>query len=120
MPSSENFKVKAQDFVEVSPEEANRLIEQQAGNIVTVMRETCPFCRKFINKIHKLGQKHDLVINYLDSEGEDQEGISQFREKYDLPTVPAVVYSSETAGTVTRCDSSLSVEDMEDLFEIED
>lgn len=118
MSSTARFDEKVQDFVEVSADEANSLIEEKNGHIVTVMRNSCPYCRKFVNKLHKVKTEHDLVVNYLNSQGNDQEGINRFREKYGVQTVPSIVYSSETAGTQVKCDSSLSKEEIEAFFEV--
>lgn len=105
-------------FNKAIPTEADKLLEEKTGAIVYVGRETCPYCRRFVNKLSPLAEEHDLEINYLKSDHPKyQEEVDKFREKYDLPTVPALLYSSESAGLVAKCDSSLTKKEILEMLE---
>lgn len=105
-------------FNEITPTEADELLEAKAGNIVYVGRETCPYCRRFVRKLSPLAQENNLEVNYVHSQHPDYEaGVKEFRDKYDVPTVPGLLYSSETAGIVVKCDSSLTPDEILETIE---
>lgn len=107
-------------FKETTPEEADRLLEAKDGNIVYIGRETCPYCRKFVDKLSLLAEEHDLEVNYVHSQNpEYADEVDELREKYDVPTVPGLLYSSESAGFVVKCDSSLKPEEILEIVEAE-
>lgn len=108
----QTFETLVQDFNEVTPEEAEALLESGDGNILFIGRETCPFCRKFIVTLHEAANQADLVINFLHSQKEEHEEETQkLRDKYGVPTVPGLLYGAKD-GVKVVCDSSLSVEDI--------
>lgn len=124
MASKEKEKKKAQFLEEVkvfnaiSPEEADNLLEAKEGNIVVIGRETCSYSRLFVEKLSPLAEEENLDVNFLHSKLPDfEEEIAEFREKYDVPTVPGLLYSSETAGLVVKCDSSLEPEEILEIVE---
>lgn len=105
-------------FNEITPTEADELLEAKAGNIVYVGRETCPYCRRFVRKLSPLAQENNLEVNYVHSQHPDYEAeVKEFRDKYDVPTVPGLLYSSETAGIVVKCDSSLTPDEILETIE---
>ena len=110
---------EVKSFTEVTPEKADELLEANAGNIVFIGRETCPYCRRFVHKLSPLAEEYNLDVNYVHSqhpEYEDQ--VDTLREKYDVPTVPGLLYSSESAGLVVKCDSSLEPEEILEIVEV--
>lgn len=105
-------------FKETTPAEAEKLLEAKDGNIVYIGRETCPYCRKFVEKLSLLAEEHDLEVNYVHSQHpEYEEQVNKLRDKYHVPTVPGLLYSSETAGLVVKCDSSLKPEEILEIVE---
>lgn len=105
-------------FKETHPKDADELLEAKAGNIVFIGRETCPYCRKFVRKLNPLADEHDLTVHYLHSQHPEYEDeVELLREKYDVPTVPGLLYSSETAGLIVKCDSSLEPEEILEIIE---
>lgn len=115
----ETFLEQVADFTEVTPEEANQLLEVKEGNIVFIGRETCPYSRLFVRKLSPLAEEHRLTVHFLHSKHPDYtDEIEAFREKYDVPTVPGFLYSSESAGLVVKCDSSLSPEEILEIVEL--
>lgn len=102
------YKKSVSKFKEVSPAEADRLLEAKAGHIVYIGRETCSCCYRFVRKLGPLAEENNLDVHYINSAHPDyEEEIKEFREKYNVPTVPGFLYSSETAGLVVICDSSI-------------
>lgn len=106
-------------FTEATPEEADKRIEDKEGNIVFIGRETCPYCRRFVGKLGPLAEEHNLTVHYVHSKHpEYTDEIETFREKYDVPTVPGFLYSSESADIVVKCDSSLTQEEILEIVEV--
>jgi len=105
-------------FNEIRPEEADELLEAKEGHIVYIGRETCPYCRRFVKTLSPLAEENDLKVNYVHSEHPNyEEEVDELREKYDVPTVPGLLYSSESAGLVVKCDSSLDADEILDIVE---
>lgn len=105
-------------FKETTPEEAEKLLEAKDGNIVYIGRETCPYCRRFVKKLSPLAKEHDLEVHYVHAQHpEYEEQVNELRDKYDVPTIPGLLYSSETAGIVVKCDSSLEPEEILEIVE---
>lgn len=105
-------------FKETHPKDADELLEAKAGNIVFIGRETCPYCRKFVRKLSPLADEYDLTVHYVHSQHPEYEDeVELLREKYDVPTVPGLLYSSETAGLIVKCDSSLEPEEILEIIE---
>jgi len=105
-------------FKETTPEEADELLEAKEGNIVYIGRETCPYCRRFVKKLSPLAEEHGLDVHYVHSQHPEYEDeVDELREKYGVPTVPGLLYSSETAGVVVKCDSSLEPEEILEVVE---
>ena len=105
-------------FKETHPKDADELLEAKAGNIVFIGRETCPYCRKFVRKLNPLADEYDLTVHYVHSQHPEYEDeVELLREKYDVATVPGLLYSSETAGLIVKCDSSLEPEEILEIIE---
>lgn len=116
---TEQYLNEVKVFKETPPEEAKALLESEDGAIVYIGRETCPYCRRFVKKLSPLAEENDLTVHYVHSQHpEYEEEVNDLREKYDVPTVPGLLYSSETAGLVVKCDSSLSPEEITEILEI--
>ena len=110
---------EAKSFIETTPKEADELLEAKEGNIVFIGRETCPYCRRFVRTLGPLSKEHNLKIHYVHAQHpEYEEEIKELRDKYDVPTVPGLLYSSNTAGVVVKCDSSLEPEEILEIVEV--
>lgn len=95
-------------FNEVTPLQAEELIQAKAGNIVFIGRETCPYCRRFAEKLSKVAKELSLTINFLHSQkGAHLSETQSLRDKYGVPTVPCLIYSDEQ-GIKVKCDSTMS------------
>lgn len=106
-------------FKEVRSKEAEQLIEAYNGSIIYIGRETCTYCRRFVRKLSKIVKEHNVIVHYVYSKHPDyEEEIEALRNKYNVPTVPGLIYSSETAGLIVKCDSSLSPDEITKLIEV--
>ena len=113
-----NYEDNVSSFKKIHPEKADELLEEKSGQIVYIGFNKCPFCQKFVAKLGPLAEKKDLTVYYVDRrDSENEKAVEEFREKYDIPTVPGFLYSSETAGLVVKCDSSLSEEEILEIIE---
>lgn len=116
----DTFLEQVEAFTEVTPEEADELLTAMEGNIVFIGRETCPYSRRFAGTLTDVVNEYDLDINFLHSRNPDYEDeIQEFRDKYNVPTVPGFLYSSESAGILVKCDSSMNAEEILEMIEVE-
>lgn len=116
--SIEDYQEEVKVFLETTPEEADQLLEAKTGKIVYIGFDSCPYCRKFIHKLSPLATEKELEIHYVDAkDAEYPEEIKEFRQKYNVKTVPGLLYSSETAGLIVKHDSSLTPEQILDIIE---
>lgn len=116
--NAENYHEEVKVFVETTPEEAEQLLEANAGNIVYIGFDSCPYCQKFVHKLSPLAKEKELDIHYIDAKSTDYvEEIEEFRKKYEVKTVPGLLYSSETAGLIVKTDSSLTAEEILEIIE---
>ena len=116
----DTFLEQVRAFTEVTPEAADELLTAKEGNIVFIGRESCPYSRRFAGTLTDVVNEYDLDINFLHSRNPDYEDeIQEFRDKYDVPTVPGFLYSSESAGILVKCDSSMNAEEILEMIEVE-
>lgn len=116
----DTFLEQVEAFTEVTPEAADELLTAKESNIVFIGRETCPYSRRFAGTLTDVVNEYDLDINFLHSRNPDYEDeIQEFRDKYDVPTVPGFLYSSESAGILVKCDSSMNAEEILEMIEVE-
>lgn len=93
-------------FNKIQSEEADKLLSGSGKIVVYIGRETCPYCRKFAKKLGSLVNNIDVPIYYVNSADYADDNISNFRDKYNIATVPGFIVSKEEDLKV-RCDSSL-------------
>jgi predicted bacteriocin transport accessory protein len=116
----ERYLEEVKVFKEINPEEAEALIEEEEGNIIYIGRETCPYCRKFVRKLSPLAKENDFTVYYLHAHHPThEEEVNELREKYEVKTVPGLIYSSDTAGLVVKTDSSLEKDEILEIVEAE-
>ncbi len=115
----EKYLEEVKSFREITPKEADELLEAKTGQIVYIGFANCPYCRKFVSKLSPLAEAENLYVKMVDAHHPDHtEAIKEFREKYGVRTVPGFLYSSETAGLVVKCDSSLTREQILEIVEV--
>lgn len=106
-------------FEEISPAKGTQLLEQE-GTIIYIGRKTCPYCRRFVNKLSKVVQEKQYHVYLIDSESEvyDFNEIQAFRQQFNIPTVPGFLVK-KPSGVVVRCDSSMTEEEIIQMVEEE-
>ncbi len=116
--SVEDYQKEVEIFNETTPEAADQLLETKTGKIIYIGFANCPYCRKFVHKLSPLAEEKELDIHYVDAKDTDYtEEIKEFRQKYNVKTVPGFLYSSETAGLIVKHDSSLTPEQILEIIE---
>lgn len=99
-------------FEKIDAARGEQLISGDGEAVIYIGKAVCPFCRRFVKKLKKVAEETHAHIYYIDSADEsDMEGITAFREKYSIPTVPGFIYTNGAAVNV-RCDSSMIEEEI--------
>lgn len=111
-----SFQELIQDFSPISVEEAEKLIVQQKGTILFIGRETCPYCQRFIPKLHQVMQEKGLTVYFIDS-SIPTPALQDFRKQYQALTVPALLSATST-GIQIRCDSSMSKDEIMQFLKV--
>lgn len=104
------FQTLAQDFTALTPAQAQELLQKQDGGILFLGRATCPYCQRFIPKLHRVAQDKKLTVHFLDTSSPSPE-LQTLREHYQVPTVPGLLVAKPT-GVQVRCDSSMTEEEI--------
>lgn len=105
-----NFQAYTQDFTTVNVTQAQELLTAKDGAILFIGRATCPYCNRFVPKLHKVAQKENLTVHFLDSSQNSPE-LQALRDHYEVPTVPGLLVA-KTTGIQVRCDSSMTSEEI--------
>jgi len=92
-------------FNKIDVLKAKELLTTKNLVVIYIGRETCPFCRKFAKTLSQIVSEINTPIYYIDSSDVFDTDISDFREQYNVVTVPGFVVSKNGEVTV-RCDSS--------------
>ena len=99
-------------FEKVNSAKAQELILGETEAVIYVGKAVCPFCKIFVEKLKKVAEQTNTTIYYVSSVDEsDMEGITTFRNEYNIPTVPGFIYTNEDIVNV-KCDSSMSEEEI--------
>src|SRR5690625_3160874 len=119
MASDEKEFLKlAEDFKRISPKQANDLLDSEEEVVILVVRETCPYCRKFMPKIHNVAQNSNKTVYFIHSQDEEHyKEVEGFRRKYDMPTVPSLLYKNKE-GHKTVSDSSMSEKEIAEFIDV--
>lgn len=108
----ETYEDNVAVFEKIDSAKAQELVKGETEAVIYVGKAVCPFCQKFVKKLNKVAAETDTQIYYVNSvEEADMEGITAFRIKYNIPTVPGFIYTSGETVNV-RCDSSMSEEEI--------
>lgn len=94
------YSKAVQGFIELNAESASEKIESGDGFYLYVGRPTCQWCRIIAPTLQEVSEDLAIDMYYLDSSNTDfDKSISAFREKYDIETVPAVIYFDPSEGS---------------------
>lgn len=84
------------NFIEVQTEDVNKMIDNNDSFFLYIGRITCQWCRRMVPVLNKIAENEHIEIYYLDSEETESNSLlSEFREKYEIETVPAILSFDE-------------------------
>ena len=99
-------------FEKIDSAKALELIKSDTEAVIYVGKEVCPYCQKFVVKLKKVAEETNSHIYHVNSvEESDLEGITAFRNEYNIPTVPGFIYTNGDTVNV-KCDSSMTEEEI--------
>ncbi|MGT2964245.1 conjugal transfer protein TraF [Streptococcus acidominimus] len=111
-----SFQELVQDFTSISVEETERLLSQGENVILFLGRATCPYCQRFVPKLHSVTQANGLTVYFIDSSNPDPQ-LQAFRQRYQAATVPALLFASAN-GVQVRCDSSMTEDEIRQFLTV--
>lgn len=81
------------NFIRLTAEEVNAKIKEGIPFFLYTGRATCQWCRKMVPILNKVIKEDNIELFYLDSENtEEDEVLSDFRDKFGIKTVPSIIY----------------------------
>ncbi len=97
-------------FDKIDSAKAQELVKGEGEAVIYIGKAVCPYCQIFVEKLKKVAEETNTHIYYVNSvEESDMEGITAFRNEYDIPTVPGFIYTNGDKVNV-ECDSSMPEE----------
>ncbi|WNS76800.1 thiol reductase thioredoxin [Bacillus sp. DTU_2020_1000418_1_SI_GHA_SEK_038] len=106
------YEENAASFNKIDAAKAHELVKGEGEAVIYIGKAVCPYCQKFIKKLKKVAEETDTHVYYVNSvEKSDLEGITAFRNEYDIPTVPGFIYTNGDTVNV-KCDSSMTEEEI--------
>lgn len=105
------------NFNKINSDEAEKFILSSEEIILFIGRASCPFCNIFVPKINNVARKLNKEVKFLNSEDFTDDNLTEFREKYNVKTVPGLIVSKKGNVKVV-CDSSLSEDDIEKFITV--
>lgn len=110
------YEENVDNFDKINSEKAEALVKGEAQAVIYIGKAVCPYCQIFVKKLRKVAEETDTHIFYIDSaEKTDKEGVTAFRNKYNIPTVPGFIFTNGDTVNV-KCDSSMSEEEIIDFM----
>ncbi|QGG47563.1 thiol reductase thioredoxin [Heliorestis convoluta] len=106
------YEENVASFDQIDSAKAQELVKGDGEAVIYIGRAVCPYCQIFIKKLKKVAEETDTHVYYINSaEESDMEGITAFRNEYDIPTVPGFIFTNGDTLNV-KCDSSMSEEEI--------
>ena len=103
-----------ESFNELTVDEAGS--KKAAGEefLLFVGRPTCEWCRKLAPSLQEVSESRGMTVFYLDStDTETASDLANFRNLYDIPTVPAVILF-KADGSIIKLDIDPKSNNMND------
>ncbi|WP_100407724.1 thioredoxin domain-containing protein [Bacillus solitudinis] len=101
------YEENVASFDKIDSAKAQELVKGEGEAVIYIGKAVCPYCQIFIKKLKKVAEETDTHIYYVNSvEKFDMEGITAFRNEYDIPTVPGFIFTNGDTVNV-KCDSSM-------------
>jgi predicted bacteriocin transport accessory protein len=108
----ETYEENVAAFEKIDSAKAQELVKGEGEAVIYMGKAVCPYCQKFVQKLNKIVEETDTHIYYVNSvEESDMEGITAFRNEYNIPTVPGFIYTNGATVNV-KCDSSMPEEEI--------
>lgn len=108
----DTYEENVAGFDKIDSAKAQELIKGDAEAVIYIGKAVCPYCQKFVKKLKKVAEETNTHIYHINSvEESDMEGITAFRNEYDIPTVPGFIYTNGATVNV-KCDSSMPEEEI--------
>jgi predicted bacteriocin transport accessory protein len=106
------YEENVASFDKIDSAKAQELVIGEGEAVIYIGKAVCPYCQKFVKKLKNVAEETDNHIYYVNSvEESDMEGITAFRNKCDIPTVPGFIFTNGDTVNV-KCDSSMSEEEI--------
>ena len=106
------YEENVEGFDKIDSAKAQDLVKGETEAVIYIGKAACPYCQIFVKKLRKVAEETDTHIYYINSvEESDMEGITAFRKKYDIPTVPGFIFTNGDKVSV-KCDSSMPEEEI--------
>ena len=104
------YEENVKNFEEIDSAKAQAIVNEGNEAVIYIGKSVCPFCQLFVGKLKKVAEETSTHIYYVNSaESSDMKGITAFRNKYDIPTVPGFIFINGDTVNV-ECESSMSEE----------
>ena len=111
-----NYEENVAGFDKIESAKAQELVKGEGEAVIYVGKSVCPFCQKFVKKLKTVAEETDTKIYYVNSvEETDMDGITAFRNEYNIPTVPGFIYTNGDTVNV-KCDSSMSEDEIKSFM----
>lgn len=100
------------EFEKIDSAKAQQLVKGGGEAIIYIGKAVCPYCQRFVPKLKKVAEETGVRVYHVNSvEESDLNGITAFRQEYDIPTVPGFIYTNGDTVDI-KCDSSMSEEEI--------
>lgn len=103
-------------FHPIDVAKATELLANNDLVVIYIGRESCPFCRKFVKTLSLIVSKIDTPIYYINSDDIFNTELGDFREQYQIVTVPGFMVCKNGEITV-RCDSSTPAHELLEMIQ---
>ena len=106
------YEENVASFEKIDSAKAQELVKGEGEAVIYIGKAVCPYCQLFTPKLKKVAEETNTQVYYVNSvEESDMEGITAFRNEYDIPTVPGFLYTNGDTVNV-KCDSSMPEEEI--------
>lgn len=103
-----------ESFNELTVVEAGSKISAGEEFLLFVGRPTCEWCRKLAPSLQEVSESRGITVYYLDSTNTETDSeLANFRDLYDISTVPAVILF-KVDGSLIKLDIDLRSSNMTD------
>lgn len=112
-----DYAKAVKDFQEISIEDLEEKLGTDEDFILYIGRETCPYCRAFVPKLHQAAKETEIPVLYIDSEEDPTGQLEQFRKASGIETVPSLLYiEGGKAVSILQKGSQATIEEIEQFF----